>query len=78
MDLGPGGLRGCPVNTARVRVGKELRCGLGNLYLSTDRLALQAVIGDSEHHHFLYRIQPEHVRVMEVGGDVQLELVKIF
>lgn len=67
-----------PSHTARVRVGKEPRSGLGNLNLSTDPSALQAVVGDSEYHHFLYRIQPEHVRVMEVGGDLQLESVKIF
>lgn len=47
-------------------------------FISTDPSALQAVVGDSEYHHFLYRIQPEHVRVMEVGGDLQLESVKIF
>lgn len=38
----------------------------------------QAVVGDSEYHHFRYRIPPARVRVMEVGGDLQLESVKIF
>lgn len=46
--------------------------------LSTNPSALQVVVGDSEFHNFHYRIQPEHVRVMEVGGDLQLESVKIF
>lgn len=39
---------------------------------------LQAVIADSEYHHFRYRIPPGRVRALEVGGDLQLELVKIF
>ncbi|XP_065776650.1 galectin-7-like isoform X3 [Muntiacus reevesi] len=38
----------------------------------------KAVIADSEYHHFRYRIPPGHVRALEVGGDLQLELVKIF
>lgn len=46
--------------------------------LSTDPSALQAVVGDSELHNFHYRIQPEHVRAVEVGGDLQLESLKIF
>lgn len=46
--------------------------------LSTEPSALQAVVGDSELHNFHYRIQPEHVRAVEVGGDLQLESLKIF
>ncbi|XP_016020772.2 galectin-7 isoform X2 [Rousettus aegyptiacus] len=38
----------------------------------------KTVVGDSEYHHFHYRIPPERVRVVEVGGDLQLESVKIF
>ncbi|XP_019521808.1 PREDICTED: galectin-7-like [Hipposideros armiger] len=66
--------------------GKEER-GRGNpfhhgqpfeVFLIATEKGFKAVIGDAEHHHFLYRIQPEHVRVMEVGGDLQLESVKIF
>ena len=41
-------------------------------------MPLQAVIADSEYHHFRYRIPPGRVRALEVGGDLQLELVKIF
>ncbi|XP_019521806.1 PREDICTED: galectin-7-like isoform X1 [Hipposideros armiger] len=49
-----------------------------DVLLITTEKGFKAVVGDSEYHHFLYRIQPEHVRVMEVGGDLQLESVKIF
>ena len=38
----------------------------------------QAVVGDSEYHHFRYRIPPARVRLLEVGGDLQLDSVKIF
>lgn len=65
-------------HTARVRVGKEPRSGLGNFNVSTYPSALQTVVGDAEHHQFRYRIPPARVRVMEVGGDLQLESVKIF
>lgn len=41
-------------------------------------MPLQVVIADSEYHHFRYRIPPGRVRALEVGGDLQLELVKIF
>lgn len=71
-DLGPGGVRGCSGHGARVRDG------LGDLGVSTDPCAPQTVVGDSEYHHFRYRIPPERVRVVEVGGDLQLESVKIF
>lgn len=70
--LGPGGVRGCSGHRARVRDG------LGDLGVSTDPCAPQTVVGDSEYHHFHYRIPPERVRVVEVGGDLQLESVKIF
>ncbi|XP_037374043.1 galectin-7-like [Talpa occidentalis] len=38
----------------------------------------KAVVGDQEYHHFRYRIPAARVRVLEVGGDVKLESVKIF
>ncbi|XP_004441551.1 PREDICTED: galectin-7 isoform X2 [Ceratotherium simum simum] len=38
----------------------------------------KAVVGDSEYHHFRYRIPPARARLLEVGGDLQLESVKIF
>ncbi|XP_004396551.1 PREDICTED: galectin-7 [Odobenus rosmarus divergens] len=38
----------------------------------------KAVVGDSEYHHFRYRIPPARVRLLEVGGDLQLDSVKIF
>lgn len=41
-------------------------------------LALQAVVGDSEFHHFRYRVPAERVRLLEVGGDLLLESVKVF
>lgn len=41
-------------------------------------LSPQAVVGDSEYHHFRYRIPPARVRLLEVGGDLQLDSVKIF
>ncbi|XP_023393683.1 galectin-4 [Pteropus vampyrus] len=37
-----------------------------------------AVVGDAEYHHFRYRIPPERVRAVEVGGDLQLDALKIF
>lgn len=70
LPLGPWGPAGYVV--ARVRDG------LGDLGVSTDPCAPQTVVGDSEYHHFHYRIPPERVRVVEVGGDLQLESVKIF
>ncbi|XP_055268204.1 galectin-7-like [Moschus berezovskii] len=47
------------------------------LLIATDE-GFKAVIADSEYHHFRYRIPPGRVRALEVGGDLQLELVKIF
>lgn len=41
-------------------------------------LVPQAVVGDSEYHHFRHRIPPARVRLLEVGGDLQLESVKVF
>lgn len=35
-------------------------------------------MGDAEIHHFRYRIPPARVRLLEVGGDLQLESVKVF
>ncbi|KAI4558606.1 hypothetical protein MJT46_013248 [Ovis ammon polii x Ovis aries] len=47
------------------------------LLIATEE-GFKAVIADSEYHHFRYRIPPGRVRALEVGGDLQLELVKIF
>ncbi|XP_057568114.1 galectin-7-like [Hippopotamus amphibius kiboko] len=47
------------------------------LLIATEQ-GFKAVVGDSEYHHFRYRIPPARVRVLEVGGDLQLESVKIF
>ncbi|KAK1330238.1 hypothetical protein QTO34_010425 [Cnephaeus nilssonii] len=44
----------------------------------TPPLVPQAVAGDAEIHHFRYRIPPARVRLLEVGGDLQLESVKVF
>ena len=53
--------------------------GLGAPRPLTPRpLGPQAVVGDSEYHHFRYRIPPARVRLLEVGGDLQLQSVKIF
>lgn len=39
---------------------------------------LQAVVGDCEYLHFKHRMSPANVRVVEVGGDVQLHSVNVF
>lgn len=49
-----------------------------DVLLISTKEGFKAVVGDSELHNFHYRIQPERVRVVEVGGDLQLESVKIF
>ncbi|XP_004601116.2 galectin-7 [Sorex araneus] len=46
--------------------------------LITTPEGFKAIIGDEEYHHFRYRIPPARVRLLEVGGDVQLESVRIF
>ncbi|KAM5236342.1 galectin-7-like [Ctenodactylus gundi] len=38
----------------------------------------KAVVGDSQYHHFRHRMPLASVRLLEVGGDVQLDSVKIF
>ncbi|XP_070253951.1 galectin-7 [Myotis yumanensis] len=47
------------------------------LLIATEE-GFKAVVGDGEIHHFRYRIPPARVRLLEVGGDVQLESVKVF
>uniref|UniRef100_A0A2K6F066 Galectin n=1 Tax=Propithecus coquereli TaxID=379532 RepID=A0A2K6F066_PROCO len=37
-----------------------------------------AVVGDAPFHHFRHRMPLARVRLVEVGGDVQLESLKIF
>ncbi|XP_066099891.1 galectin-7-like [Saccopteryx bilineata] len=38
----------------------------------------KTVVGDKEYYHFRYRVPAARVRVLEVGGDLRLESVKIF
>ena len=74
----PWGLTGfpeCPGQAAWTRGGNDPVVAWGTLSTPSP---LQAVIADSEYHHFRYRIPPGRVRALEVGGDLQLELVKIF
>ncbi|XP_054566612.1 galectin-7 [Eptesicus fuscus] len=47
------------------------------LLIATEE-GFKAVVGDAEIHHFRYRIPPARVRLLEVGGDLQLESVKVF
>ncbi|XP_038509732.1 LOW QUALITY PROTEIN: galectin-7 isoform X1 [Canis lupus familiaris] len=48
------------------------------LLIATDE-GFKAVVGDSEYHHFRYRsFPPARVRLLEVGGDLQLESVSVF
>ncbi|XP_042775849.1 galectin-7-like isoform X1 [Panthera leo] len=47
------------------------------LLIATEE-GFKAVVGDAEYHHFRYRIPPARVRLLEVGGDLQLQSVKIF
>lgn len=39
---------------------------------------MQAVVGDEEYLHFNHRMPPASVRLVEVGGDVQLHSVNVF
>ncbi|XP_032255723.1 galectin-7 [Halichoerus grypus] len=47
------------------------------LLIATEE-GFKTVVGDSEYHHFRYRIPPARVRLLEVGGDLQLDSVKVF
>lgn len=38
----------------------------------------QAVVGDSQYHHFRHRVPPASVRQLEVAGDVELTSVCVF
>nr|4XBQ_A Chain A, Galectin-7 [Homo sapiens]4XBQ_B Chain B, Galectin-7 [Homo sapiens]5H9Q_A Chain A, Galectin-7 [Homo sapiens]5H9Q_B Chain B, Galectin-7 [Homo sapiens]5H9S_A Chain A, Galectin-7 [Homo sapiens]5H9S_B Chain B, Galectin-7 [Homo sapiens] len=38
----------------------------------------KAVVGDAQYHHFRHRLPLARVRLVEVGGDVQLDSVRIF
>ncbi|XP_029091785.1 galectin-7 [Monodon monoceros] len=49
-----------------------------DMLLIAQKEGFQVVIGDTEYHHYRYRISPERAFWFEVGGDVQPELVKIF
>ncbi|XP_059761463.1 galectin-7-like [Balaenoptera ricei] len=48
------------------------------LLLLASKRGFKVVVADSEYHHFVYRLPPERARLLEIGGDVQLELVEIF
>ncbi|XP_004715894.1 galectin-7 [Echinops telfairi] len=47
------------------------------LLIATEE-GFKAVVGDSEYHHFRHRMPLARVRLLEVGGDVQLQSVRIF
>ncbi|KAL1769592.1 galectin-7 [Sigmodon hispidus] len=47
------------------------------LLIATDA-GYKAVVGDQEYLHFNHRMPPACVRLVEVGGDVQLHSVNIF
>uniref|UniRef100_G3T845 Galectin n=1 Tax=Loxodonta africana TaxID=9785 RepID=G3T845_LOXAF len=47
------------------------------LLIATDD-GFKAVVGDSEYHVFRHRMPLARVRLLEVGGDVQLESVRVF
>lgn len=76
---GPGARRVAwlPRSRARARVGSSPAVAWA-ARTAAPALALQAVVGDSEFHHFRYRIPAERVRLLEVGGDLLLESVKVF
>ncbi|XP_008072584.1 galectin-7 [Carlito syrichta] len=38
----------------------------------------KTVVGDAEYHHFRHRLPLTSVRAVEVGGDLQLDSVRIF
>lgn len=65
-------------HTAPVGVGGTPRPRRRPRALQRHPASPQAVVGDSEYHHFRYRIPPARVRLLEVGGDLQLDSVKIF
>ncbi|XP_053523555.1 galectin-7-like [Artibeus jamaicensis] len=47
------------------------------LLIATEE-GFKTVVGDAEYHHFRYRIPPARVRAVEVGGDVEVQSLKIF
>ncbi|XP_052618751.1 galectin-7, partial [Peromyscus californicus insignis] len=47
------------------------------LLITTDE-GFKAVVGDEEYLHFNHRMPPASVRLVEVGGDVQLHSVNVF
>ncbi|KAM9046559.1 galectin-7-like [Megaptera novaeangliae] len=49
-----------------------------HLLLVAGKSGFKVVVEDSEYHHFVYRLPPERARLLEMGGDVELELVEIF
>uniref|UniRef100_A0A2K5VN53 Galectin n=1 Tax=Macaca fascicularis TaxID=9541 RepID=A0A2K5VN53_MACFA len=59
--------------------GREERWGqpFEVLIIASDD-GFKAVVGDAQYHHFRHRLPLARVRLVEVGGDVQLDSVKIF
>ncbi|XP_006871603.1 PREDICTED: galectin-7 [Chrysochloris asiatica] len=59
--------------------GVPFQCGkpFEVLFITTDE-GFKAVVGDSEYHLFRHRLPLARVRLLEVGGDVQLESVRVF
>ncbi|XP_070354917.1 galectin-7-like isoform X2 [Equus asinus] len=49
-----------------------------DVLIITTEDGFKAVVGDSEYYHFRHRIPPANVRLLEVGGDLQLDSVKVF
>ncbi|XP_026935267.1 galectin-7-like [Sagmatias obliquidens] len=49
-----------------------------DMLIIAEEKGFQVVIGDEEYHQFSYRLPPQRALWMEVGGDVQLEFVKLF
>ncbi|XP_040590542.1 galectin-7 [Mesocricetus auratus] len=47
------------------------------LIITTEE-GFKAVVGDKEYLHFQHRMPPARVRLVEVGGDVQLHSVNVF
>ncbi|XP_014588303.1 galectin-7 [Equus caballus] len=49
-----------------------------DVLIITTEDGFKAVVGDSEYYHFRHRIPPANVRLLEVGGDPQVDSVKVF
>ncbi|XP_061030286.1 galectin-7 [Eubalaena glacialis] len=49
-----------------------------HLLLIASKTGFTVVVEDAVYHHFVYRLPSERAHLLEIGGDVQLQLVKIF